>query len=234
MEISSEFSKYAVSYGSNNIIQNKVAKKLLQKVVHKPKYILDLGCGSGALCKDINWDYEHFCGVDFAQGMLELHPKSGKIACVHGNFNDINFFQTLLKDKFDFVFSASALQWAENLEEVFKNIKLLSAPIALAIFTANTFKTLNQTASLNPLLRTVDEVYKLQKKYFEADFEVVEYKLEFESTRDLFRYIKQSGVSGSRKILDYKQTKQLMREYPINYLEFEVVFITSKMESLLV
>ncbi|MDD4984133.1 MAG: hypothetical protein PHH82_04845 [Candidatus ainarchaeum sp.] len=50
MKISSEFSKYAVSYGSNNIIQNKVAKKLLQKVVHKPKYILDLGCGSGALC----------------------------------------------------------------------------------------------------------------------------------------------------------------------------------------
>ena len=234
MKISSEFSKYAVSYGSNNIIQNKVAKKLLQKVVHKPKYILDLGCGSGALCKGIDWNYEHFCGVDFASGMLELHPKSSKITCVHGNFNDINFFQTLLKDKFDAIFSASALQWAENLEEVFYNIKLLNAPIALAIFTANTFKTLNQTASLKPLLRTVDEVYKLQKFFFEADFEVVEYKLEFESTRDLFRYIKQSGVSASRKILDYKQTKQLMREYPMNYLEFEVVFITSKMESLLV
>ncbi|MDD4984132.1 MAG: methyltransferase [Candidatus ainarchaeum sp.] len=166
--------------------------------------------------------------------MLELHPKSSKITCVHGNFNDINFFQTLLKDKFDSLFSASALQWAENLEEVFQNIKLLNAPIALAIFTANTFKTLNQTASLNPLLRTVDEVYKLQKKYFETDFEVVEYKLEFDSTRDLFRYIKQSGVSGSRKVLDYKQTKQLMNEYPTNYLEFEVVFITSKMELFLV
>lgn len=232
MKISSEFSKYAISYGSNNVIQNKVVKKLLQKVAYKPKYILDLGCGSGALCKNIDWNYELFCGVDFAQGMLELHPKSNKIACVHGDFNDINFFKTLLKDRFDSIFSASALQWAENLEEVFHNIKLLNAPIALAIFTANTFKTLNQTASLNPLLRTVDEVYKLQKKYFEADFEVVEYKLEFESTRDLFRYIKQSGVSGSRKVLDYKQTKQLMNEYPTNYLEFEVVFITSKMESL--
>lgn len=233
MKISSEFSKYAMQYGSNNVIQNKVVKKLLQKVTYKPKYILDLGCGSGALCKSIDWEYEYFCGVDFAQGMLNLHPNSSKIECIYGDFNDKTFFQTLVKDKFDAVLSASSLQWAENLEEIFYNIKLLNVPIALAIFTANTFKTLNQAASLKPLLRTVDEVHELQKKYFKANFEVVEYKLEFESTRELFRYIKQSGVSGSRKVLDYKQTKQLMREYPANYLEFEVVFITSKIESCL-
>jgi malonyl-CoA O-methyltransferase len=44
----------------------------------------------------------------------------------------------------------------------------------------------------------------------------------------MFKYIKQSGVSGSRKVLGYKQTKKLMREYPVNYLEFEVAFIVSK------
>jgi malonyl-CoA O-methyltransferase len=231
MKISSEFSKYAMYYGSHNIIQNMIVKKLLQKVAYKPKKILDLGCGSGALCKGIDWGYDSFCGVDFAQGMLNLHPKSNKIECVYGDFNDRALFQDLLKDRYDCVFSASALQWSENLEEVFKNIKELNAPIALAIFTANTFKTLNETASLQPLLRTLEEVNKLQLKYFNADFEVVEYKLEFESTRDMFKYIKKSGVSGSRKVLDYKQTKQLMNEYPINYLEFEVVFINSKMPS---
>ena len=54
------------------------------------------------------------------------------------------------------------------------------------------------------------------------------YKLEFDSVRDMFKYIKQSGVSGSRSVLDYKQTKKLMNEYPVSYLEFEVVFITSR------
>ena len=68
----------------------------------------------------------------------------------------------------------------------------------------------------------------LQKKYFDAALEVVNYRLEFESTRDMFRYIKHSGVSGSRKVLGYKQTKQLMRDYPVNYLEFEVAFIYSR------
>ncbi len=117
------------------------------------------------------------------------------------------------------------MQWADDLESVFKNIKKLDTPIALAIFTANTFKTLNATASLDSILKSADEINTLQKKYFDTAFEVVNYRLEFESTREMFRYIKQSGVSGSRKVLDYKQTKKLMREYPVNYLEFEVAFI---------
>jgi len=68
----------------------------------------------------------------------------------------------------------------------------------------------------------------LQKKYFEANFEVINYKLEFENTREMFRYIKKSGVSASRKVLNYKQTKELINNYPLNYLEFEVVYISSK------
>jgi len=100
------------------------------------------------------------------------------------------------------------------LDDVFKNIVSLNAPVALAIFTANTFKTLNKTAGLKPLLRSRKEIV-----------EIVEYKLEFESVRDIFRYIKKSGVSGSRRLLSYKETKRLMQEYPFNYLEFEVAFI---------
>ncbi|MCK4974700.1 MAG: methyltransferase domain-containing protein [Sulfurimonas sp.] len=225
MKISSEFSKYALEYNTYNVIQNKVIKKLLSLVDKKPLNILDLGCGNGSLCKSIKWDYNHFTGVDFAPGMLELHPKSKNIEAVYGDFNDKTLFENLLTCQYDYIFSASALQWAEDLDMVFKNIKELNAPIALAIFTSNTFKTLNETASINSLLRSADEVNELQKKYFNAQYEVVNYKLEFESTRDMFRYIKKSGVSGSRKVLSYKESKKLLNEYPVNYLEFEVIFI---------
>jgi len=225
MKISSEFSKHAEDYNTYNVIQNKVIDKLLLHVEDKPRNILDLGCGNGSLCKKIDWKYKHFTGVDFAEGMLELHPKSKKIECIYGNFNDDMLFENLQTYTYDYILSASALQWSENLEHVFKKIKQLNAPIALAIFTSNTFKTLNETASIQPLLRSADEVNKLQKKYFNVNFEVVSYKLEFGSTRDMFRYIKKSGVSGSRKVLDYKQSKKLLKEYPLDYLEFEVVFI---------
>ena len=225
MKISSEFSKYASCYDSLNVIQDKVADRLLSHISSKPKKILDLGCGSGALCKKIDWDYESFTGIDFASKMLELHPKSDKVKCLHGDFNDTKLFKNLLESKYDYILSSSALQWADNIETVFKNIKLFNAPIAFAIFTSNTFKTLNETVSLESFLKSADKIIRLQKKYFNANFEIVKYTMEFNSTREMLRYIKQSGVSGARNILNYKQTKYLLKNYPLNYLEFEVIFI---------
>jgi len=227
MKISSEFSKYASFYGSLSVIQDKVAKRVIEHIKTKPKYILDLGCGSGALCKNIYWKYKHFMGVDFALGMLQLHPKSKNTECIYGDFNDKTLFENLSTNRYDYIVSASSLQWADNLDMVFENIKLLDAPLSLAIFTSNTFKTINKTASLKSILRDAKEVYELQKKYFNVNFEILEYKLEFDSTREMFRYIKRSGVSGSRKVLGYKETKHLIQNYPLNYLEFEVVFIYS-------
>ena len=227
MKISSEFSKYAENYGSHNVIQNKVVEKLLSYIKGEPKNILDLGCGRGAVCKSISWKHDSFIAVDFAPGMLELHPESPVITTMNGDFNDRALFDELSLNDYDYIISASALQWADDLDSIFKNIKSLNAPVALAIFTSNTFKTLNATASLKSILQSAQEIDVLQKKYFNAVFEVVNYRLEFESTREMFRYIKQSGVSGARKVLDYKQTKKLMRDYPVNYLEFEVAFITS-------
>jgi len=227
MKISSEFSKYANHYNSNNAIQERVAEKLLSLIKGKPQYILDLGCGSGALAKKIEWKYEKLIGVDFAPGMLELHPKNENIECIYGNFNDINLFDTLLTYKFDYILSASALQWSEDIDVTFKYINKLNRPISFAIFTSNTFATLYKVASLHPLLPSKEEIFSLQQKYFNANYEVVNYKLEFESVREMFRYIKRSGVSGSRNVLSYKDMKKLMKEYPLNYLEFEVAFIST-------
>ena len=226
MKVSSEFSKYAIHYGFYNVIQQKVAEKLLSCVMSEPKNILDLGCGDGVLAKKIRWQYDKLLAVDFAQGMLDLHPKSEKIECIYGNFNDIGLFE-LLKAEYniDYIFSASALQWADDMEKTFEQLQTFHTPVALAIFTANTFKTLYKTAGLEPLLIDTDRLNMLQKKYFNANFEVVHYRLEFDNVREMFRYIKKSGVSAARNVLSYKEMKKLMQEYPLNYLEFEVAFI---------
>jgi malonyl-CoA O-methyltransferase len=75
------------------------------------------------------------------------------------------------------------------------------------------------------LLRSSDEVIAIAEKYLNAQFEVLHTSLEFDSVREMFRYIKRSGVSGGRRVLDFAQTKRLMEAYPLNYLEFEIVFI---------
>jgi malonyl-CoA O-methyltransferase len=222
-----EFSRYAAEYGSRNVIQRLVAQKLIVSTHDQPKNILDLGCGNGTLFSLIDWESERFVGVDFSEQMLEHHPLSSNVELILGDFNDPALFEKLRGENFDRIYSASALQWADDLDEVLKSLASLNTPMSLAIFTAGTFKTLHECAGVTPLLRSSDEVMAIAEKYLDAQFDVLHYTLEFDSVREMFRYIKRSGVSGGRRVLDFAQTKRLMETYPLNYLEFEVVFITT-------
>ncbi len=227
MKIAKEFSKHALYYDSYNTIQKKVARKLIADMKSKPKNILDLGCGKGAVCNEISWKIDNFVGVDFAEAMLSSHPKSDAITCKRGNFDDTQLFEELKNEKFDYIISASALQWSVDIDKVLNSLSNFNLPISLAIFTCNTFKTLHKIANVQPLLLCSDDIKKIADRYFKVKYELVSYTLEFNSKHELFQYIKKSGVSGSRKILSYKQTRKLINEYPHNVLEFEVLFIHS-------
>ncbi|MDD5160705.1 MAG: methyltransferase domain-containing protein [Sulfuricurvum sp.] len=222
-----EFSRYAAEYGSRNVIQRHVADKLITSTSDQPSRILDLGCGNGTLFSLIDWEIERFVGVDFSDSMLSHHPVSPNVELILGDFNNPALFERLGGEHFDRIYSASALQWAEDLDRVIESLASLNTPMSLAIFTAGTFKTLHECAEVTPLLRSSDEVMAIAEKHLDARFEVLHYTLEFDSVREMFRYIKRSGVSGGRRVLDFAQTKRLMETYPLNYLEFEVVFITT-------
>ena len=228
MSIDLEFSKFAHTYERYNIIQEQVADELFSLIKGEPKRILDLGCGRGALAKRIDWDVEFFLGVDFAKNMLELHPKGEGIECIYGDFDNPELYEQLLVYDFDYILSASALQWSEDIDKLFGRIASLNFKnFAFAIFSANTFKTLLKTANLSSPLPNTKTITAAAQKYLGAKHFIREYKLEFENTLEMFRYIKKSGVSGNRGVLTYKQTKELMRTYPLNYLEFEVLFLHS-------
>lgn len=222
-----EFSRYAAEYGSRNVIQRLVADKLIASTLDQPKRILDLGCGNGTLFSLIDWEIERFVGVDFSDSMLSHHPVSSNVELILGDFNDPALFERLGNEQYERIYSASALQWAEDLDRVIESLASLNTPMSLAIFTAGTFKTLHECAGVTPLLRSSDEVMVIAEKHLDAHFEVLHYTLEFDSVREMFRYIKRSGVSGGRRVLDFTQTKRLMETYPLEYLEFEVVFITT-------
>lgn len=222
-----EFSRYAAEYGSRNVIQRHVADKLIASTQTPPRRILDLGCGNGTLFSLIDWEMERFVGVDFSDSMLSHHPKGSNVELILGDFNDPSLFEKLRSEHFDRIYSASALQWAEDLDRVVESLASLNTPMSLAIFTSGTFKTLHECAGVTPLLRSSDEVMAIAEKHLDARFEVLHTTLEFDSVREMFRYIKRSGVSGGRRVLDFTQTKRLMETYPLNYLEFEVVFITT-------
>lgn len=224
MKIEKEFSRFAHQYGQYNTIQNRVAQKLVEDAGDNPQSILDLGCGNGTLFNKLSWEYKKFLGIDFSQNMLELHPKDEKTECRLGDFNEDKLFEELVKERYDRVFSASSLQWAQDLDTTLYQISQLNSPVSLAIFTSNTFKSMLDTAEISSPLRCADEVSYLIGQYFHCDIEIMRYELTFESVEDIFTYIKKSGVSGGRNVLGYKEMKKLMKNYPSMSLEFEVLF----------
>jgi len=228
-----EFSRFAHQYNHYNTIQMQVAKRLVSLIpqVHYVS-ILDMGCGSGQIYKNLEAkaiSFDSMTVLDSSKEMLAEHPQRNNITKVCANFNTDAFITALDQKSYDLLLSSSALQWSEDLDLTLSAIASLSQQAYFAIFTSGTFKTLHQTAEItSPIYDAKTLQDKILKYYDRAVFELHSYRLEFNSVRDMFRYIKKSGVSSGEKKLSYKETKALMKSYPLEYLEFEVLFVEAK------
>jgi len=223
-----EFSKRASSYQETNVIQKQVVKKLITGIKSQPKNILDLGCGEGAVFKEIDWKIDSFIGVDKAENMCKLHPCLDRVTLLHTDFEDPALFNSL--KSMDITIAASSLQWAKDLEKTIANIANHTNEIAFAIFCDGTFKSIYEITKLPSFLPSSDNTVKMLSKHFDIYHDREEYKLDFKDNLSKFRYIKNSGVSGGNRQLSYQDTKKLIAEYPHSYLEFEVLFVWGKVK----
>ncbi len=230
-----EFSRFAKTYEAHNIIQEEVAHTLVSHITEKMYHtIVDIGCGSGAVYKNILKRKIHFdcyMALDLSEEMLLLHPEDNNVKKICANFNLKDTYQSFNLADNSILLSSSALQWSKELDFIFENLSKKSNQAYFAIFTSNTFKTLHEIANIQSPIYSVESLKKSIEKYYNAKFQVKTYKLYFETVRDMFRYIKKSGVSGGEKQLTYKQIKQLMHTYPLKYLEFEVLFVESYLKA---
>ncbi len=224
MSVKNQFSKYANEYKNHNIIQQIVAKSLVRELKFQPKRILELGCGSGQVFNHISWEVEFYKAIDASSSMCELHPKADNIEVKCLNFDTQDFINEIKNDSYDIVLSSSALQWSNNLAKIIEQLSYITKEINAVLFTSNTFKTIQEITNTKSPILDEDSIKNAFSKFFNCEFETILYKLEFDNKKDLFDYIKKSGVSGE-KSLSYSDSKKLYKEYPYNYLEFEVIFV---------
>ncbi len=217
------FSKSADSYDAYNIVQKEVAVALLAKIDYQPRSILDLGAGSGAIYRLIDWELERFVAVDQSPQMCKKHPNDHSIEIICANFDDPLLYEDL--GRFDLVISSSALQWSQHLQKTLGQISHHTDRIAFAIFCDKTFETIYRLTKRKSFLPNSAELLQSVDKYFDIEHEIKEYQLTFEDNLSKFRYIKRSGVSGGDRQLSYTETKKLIQAYPLEYLEFEVIFV---------
>lgn len=225
MSVKNQFSKYAKQYKNHNIIQQIVAKSLVRELKGQPKRILELGCGSGQVFNHIDWNIEYYKAIDFSSSMCELHPKAENIEVKCYDFDTQAFLDEIKDNNYDVVLSSSALQWSKDLSKIVKHLSYITNEINAVLFTSNTFRTIQEISDRKSPILDEDSIKEAFSKHFECEFETIQYKLEFDNKKDLFDYIKKSGVSGGSATLDFKMAKKLFKEYKLNYLEFEVIFV---------
>ncbi|RXJ84927.1 methyltransferase [Arcobacter cloacae] len=225
MSVKNQFSKYAKEYQNHNIIQQIVAKSLVRELTSQPKRILELGCGSGQVFSHISWEIDFYKAIDFSASMCELHPKASNIEIKCFDFDTQEFINEIKNDSYDIVLSSSALQWSKDLSKIIKHISYITNEVNAVLFTSNTFKTIQKITKIKSPILDESSIKKAFSKYFKCEFETIMYKLEFDDKKELFDYIKKSGVSGGNTSLDFKEAKKLYKEYDLNYLEFEVIFV---------
>lgn len=227
-----EFSRYAHEYDTYNVIQAEVAASLVSQLpLRHFTTVMDMGCGSGEIYKNVvkqNLSFDHFIALDSSKEMLDIHPSETKIEKLCADFNMPETFEKFSLNEESLFISSSALQWSKDLDFTLSNIAKRVTDAYFTFFTSNTFKTLHRTAGITSPIYSAKTLQSTIEKYFNATFELKEYKLHFNSVREMFNYIKKSGVSGGEKQLSYKQTKELMQNYPLDYLEFEVLFVEAR------
>ena len=233
MKAVKEFSRSAATYGRYNIIQRQVAERLVRDFISPlPKRVLDLGCGEGEIFRQLSGQkipFERLVAVDLSPKMLELHPRDERVCLLQGDFDDIGFLESLAGEDPDTILSASALQWSRDLGRTLRTLSTLGSRAAFAIFTAGTFRALHECAGASSPIRPYETVESLLLEHYETErIERVEYRLRFGERQEIFRYIKRSGVSGGEARLDYRQTRRLIESYPLDYLEFELLFFSGR------
>ncbi len=228
-----QFSRYAKSYRKHNHIQKLAAEKTIE-MAGRTRFgnIVDIGCGDGEIYRQLrikNISFANYFGIDLSAEMLQLHPVSDNTVLLNMDFEDPVLPEYFKEKSIDAIFSSSALQWCTDPCRLFASLSEFCGNLYLSFFTEKTFEDLLSFAGASsPLCPSADILAEAKKHYTVETFEEMGFRVHFDSTREMLSYIKYSGVSGGRAVLDYRGIKRVEREYGRRVLDIEIVFVSLK------
>ncbi len=126
-EISKAFNRKASQYEKTAKVQKEIGSRLFERLDYlklEPRYILDLGCGTGLFTQLLKKKYPkaQVVGLDIARAMLDIskqkHSWRSKWQVVNGDMHTLPFPSGL----FDLVFSSQTIHWSSNAPLLFNEL----------------------------------------------------------------------------------------------------------------
>lgn len=151
--IATSFNRVANNYESEAQVQNAIGSRLFERLYLlkiEPKYILDLGCGTGYFTKELKKLYPkaNIVSLDIAYEMLHQSKLKQsfyrKWQIVNADMHKLPF----ANDQFDLVFSNQVVHWSEDMSGLMAEIYRVMAKNACFMFTTlgpDTFQELRKS-----------------------------------------------------------------------------------------
>ncbi len=205
--VKKRFARSAQSYGKYAIVQQRMAKKLVQKLLlatnnHTYNTIFDIGCGDGTLTKLLLAQFHPETLIandivdDFQQQIatiVQKHPATNT------KFTAGDIEAIPLPDNIDLIASNAVFQWLNHLELFYKRLVKQIKPtstIAFTTFGTNTLPEIKQITGQSLNYLPFNEHHKLISKYFKIIYAHEETDIQyFENPIEILKNLKQMGVN---------------------------------------
>jgi malonyl-CoA O-methyltransferase len=229
--VKKSFNRAAKTYNHAGVLQDEVLSRLLGRLQYvrlEPASIIDIGCGTGRGVTGLQKIYSgaKVIGLDMAYTMLQEAKKQFRFFSKKRMINADMERLPIASDSFDLVFSCLALQWANDLNVVFREAVRIGKPGGLFMFATFGPSTLielkdswfevDQRPHVHQFIDMHDIGDALMKAGFSqpvVDAEVI--KLEYSNFRQLLNDLKNIGASNA----DKNRSKGLMTPGRLKKLE---------------
>jgi len=219
------FRRSLLTYDDAAIVQNKLAKRLLQSLSCLPESafqrVLEIGCCTGGLSEllceekpvqilylnDLVSDFE-----DIALSRLKKHTSTQCTSC----FGDIETFQ--LPPKLSLILSGATFQWLDDLPSFLERLGRKLEPgafLAFSMFGPGTLKEFSRVTTVELRYHSDDAILSLLEKDFIVEsYDNYEDQLFFPSVRDILSHIRATGVGG---VSEYQWNKETLKRFEKHY-----------------
>ncbi len=225
------FEKAAENYDAAAVLQREIAKRMGERLDYiklQPKAVLDAGCGTGFITKDLLKRYpkSQVIALDLALNMMRKTKQQGswlrkpKLIC--GDADQL----PLKPESIDLIVSNFMIQWSNDLTQTFAGFHGVLAPNGLLLFSTfgpDTLKEMRESwASIDATPHTSDfvDMHEIGDALLKAGFinPVTDMELitmTYSSVRQLMKDIKQIGASNT----DSARSKGLMGKQKLEAFE---------------
>jgi 2-polyprenyl-3-methyl-5-hydroxy-6-metoxy-1,4-benzoquinol methylase len=172
---------------------NQTASKIIEsskEFLEKGNYVLDFGCGSGAITNKLSKVAKSIDAIDISSGMLEFAKKQAeKDSIANINYIQASIFDERLKDKkYDAILAFNVLHYIEDVPKLIERINTLLKPNG--IFVSSTACLKEKRSLVGYLVLLLTKIGMMPKIFFYKKNE-----LEILITNGNFEIIKSEKLS---------------------------------------